>query len=144
MAKPVESAGIVKAPDLLALTTQIVAAHVGRNALPMGELPKLISDIHHALKSLGAAPQAKEERPEPAVPIKKSVGPDYIICLEDGRRLKMLKRHLMAAYNMTPAQYRERWDLPAEYPMVAPAYAKHRSKLAKEIGLGKARQRGKP
>jgi predicted transcriptional regulator len=120
--------------DLLALTSQIVAAHVGKNAVPMSELPKLINDVHRALASVAAGGSA--ERPEPAVPVRKSVTADYIVCLEDGKKLKMLKRHLMSSYNLTPEQYRERWGLPHDYPMVAPNYAKHRSHLAKKIGLG--------
>jgi predicted transcriptional regulator len=143
MAKTTETASLPQQPDILALTTQIVAAHVGRNQLPLGDLPKLIGEVYRSLQGLGSGQAPAEARPEPVVPIKKSVTPEYIVCLEDGRKLKMLKRHLMAAYGMTPAQYRERWDLPADYPMVAPAYAKHRSKLAKDIGLGKSRSRGR-
>jgi len=143
MAKTTETPSLPQQPDILALTTQIVAAHVGRNQLPLGDLPKLIGEVYRSLQGLGSGQAATEARPEPAVPIRKSVTAEYIVCLEDGRKLKMLKRHLMAAYNMTPAQYRERWELPADYPMVAPAYAKHRSKLAKDIGLGKSRSRGR-
>ncbi len=121
--------------EMLELTTEIVAAHVGNNAIPVGEIPQLIQDVYKSLVSVGTAP-ATPERPRPAVPIKKSVLPDYVICLEDGKKLKMLKRHLKTAYNMTPEEYRERWGLPADYPMVAPNYAKHRSNLAKKIGLG--------
>ena len=142
MAKTAETAPHQQ-QDILALTTQIVAAHVGRNQLPLGDLPKLIGEVYRSLQGLGNGQAPVEARPEPVVPIKKSVTQEYIVCLEDGRKLKMLKRHLMAAYGMTPAQYRERWDLPADYPMVAPAYAKHRSKLAKDIGLGKSRSRGR-
>jgi predicted transcriptional regulator len=132
------------AQEILTLTARIVSAHVGKSPLSLGELPKLIGDVYRSLATLGAAVPAAPARPEPAVPIKKSVTPDYIVCLEDGRKLKMLKRHLKAAYNLTPGQYRERWGLPADYPMVAPNYAKHRSKLAKDIGLGtvKSRRRG--
>ena len=143
MAKPPETGTSSQQPDILALTTQIVAAHVGRNQLPLSDLPKLIGEVYRSLQGLGNGQAATETRPEPVVPIKKSVTPEYIVCLEDGRKLKMLKRHLMAAYGMTPAQYRERWDLPADYPMVAPNYAKHRSKLAKDIGLGKSRSRSR-
>ncbi len=121
--------------EMLELTTEIVAAHVGNNSIPVGEISQLIQDVYKSLVSVGTAPAAPE-RPRPAVPIKKSVLPDYVICLEDGKKLKMLKRHLKTAYNMTPEQYRERWGLPADYPMVAPNYAKHRSNLAKKIGLG--------
>jgi predicted transcriptional regulator len=121
--------------ELLALTTEIVAAHVANNAVPVSELPQLIHEVYRTLSSVGTVPAAPE-RPQPAVPVKKSVTPDYIICLEDGKKLKMLKRHLKTAYDMTPEEYRERWGLPTDYPMVAPNYALHRSSLAKKIGLG--------
>ncbi len=128
--------------EMLSLTAEIVAAHVGNNSVPVAELPQLIHDVHKALTTVGQQP-IQPERPQPAVPVKKSVTPDYIICLEDGKKLKMLKRHLKTAYNMTPEEYRDRWGLPADYPMVAPNYAEHRSSLAKKIGLGtKARRRG--
>ena len=123
------------ANELLELTTEIVSAHVGNNSIALGELPQLIQDVYKTLAIVGTTP-AVPERPKPAVPIKKSVFPDFVVCLEDGKKLKMLKRHLKTAYNMTPDQYRERWGLPPEYPMVAPNYAKHRSALAKKIGLG--------
>ncbi len=129
--------------ELLELTTEIVAAHVGNNDVAMGELPQLIQDVFKSLHAVGMAPAAAE-RPQPAVPIKKSIFPDFVVCLEDGKKLKMLKRHLKTAYNMTPDEYRERWGLPSDYPMVAPNYAKHRSNLAKKIGLGtKPRKRGR-
>ncbi|MBV9523055.1 MAG: MucR family transcriptional regulator [Alphaproteobacteria bacterium] len=131
------------AGDLLALTTEIVAAHVSNNTVAVTDLPNLINQVYQSLSTIGAAPAAAPERPQPAVSIKKSIHPDYIICLEDGKKLKMLKRHLKTAYDMTPDEYRERWGLAAEYPMVAPNYAKQRSKLAKEIGLGtRARKTG--
>jgi len=122
-------------PNLLELTAEIVSAHVSNNSVAVSDLPGLIQQVYATLAAVGKAP-AQPERPQPAVPIKKSVHPDYIICLEDGKKLKMLKRHLKTAYNMTPEQYRERWQLPPDYPMVAPNYAKHRSTLAKKIGLG--------
>lgn len=122
--------------DLLKLTAEIVAAHVSNNTLPSAELPQLISQVHASLSATGKT-TGNEERPAPAVSVKKSVMPDYIVCLEDGKKLKMLKRHLKTSYDLTPEQYRERWGLPADYPMVAPNYAKRRSALAKEIGLGK-------
>ncbi|MBT3359524.1 MAG: MucR family transcriptional regulator [Rhodospirillales bacterium] len=127
--------------ELLELTTEIVAAHVGNNTIVVGELPSLIEDVYKSLYGLGdAAPEP--EVLKPAVPIKKSVFPDYIVCLENGKKLKMLKRHLKTAYDMTPEEYREKWNLPSDYPMVAPNYAKRRSTLAKEIGLGtKSRKR---
>jgi predicted transcriptional regulator len=122
--------------DLLALTTEIVAAHVSNNSVAVGDLPQLINQVYHSLANIGSLPAAPAERPQPAVPVRKSVHPDYIVCLEDGKKLKMLKRHLKTAYNMSPEAYRERWGLPSDYPMVAPNYARQRSRLAKEIGLG--------
>lgn len=124
-----------KDSDLLTLTTEIVAAHVANNTVAVADLPQLINEVFRTLSTVGSAPAAPE-RPQPAVPVKKSVTPDYIICLEDGKKLKMLKRHLKTAYNMSPEEYRDRWGLPADYPMVAPNYAQHRSSLAKKIGLG--------
>ena len=121
--------------NVLGLTAQIVSAHVANNSVPPDALPSLIQDVYRTLASVGHAP-AQPEKPQPAVPIKKSVFPDYIVCLEDGKKLKMLKRHLKTAYNQTPDQYRERWGLAPDYPMVAPNYARHRSSLAKKIGLG--------
>jgi len=126
---------------LLELTAQIVAAHVSKNEVSLSEVPLLIEQVHRTLAGLGQSepgpvPTAVKERPHPAVPIRKSVTDEYLICLEDGKRLKMLKRHLTTAYDMTPNQYRERWGLPPDYPMVAPNYAKHRAALAKKIGLG--------
>ena len=131
--------------DLLALTTEIVAAHVSNNTVAVGDLPTLINQVYQSLASIGQSPVAPTERPQPAVSVKRSVHPDYIICLEDGKKLKMLKRHLKTAYNMTPDEYRERWSLPADYPMVAPNYAQQRSAFAKKIGLGRGtgRQAGK-
>ncbi len=130
--------------ELLALTAEIVAAHVSNNKLEVAELPALIRQVYATLAGIGAEPAevaaATTDRPAPAVPVKKSVTPDYIVCLEDGKKLKMLKRHLMSHYNLTPDQYRERWSLPADYPMVAPNYAIRRQVLAKKIGLGKGRR----
>lgn len=130
--------------DLLGLTAEIVSAHVSNNPVSLADLPNLIQEVYRTLSSVGMPPAKVEpERPQPAVPVKKSITPEYLICLEDGKRLKMLKRHLQTSYNMTPDQYRERWGLGADYPMVAPNYAKHRSSLAKKIGLGtKPRNRG--
>ena len=122
--------------DLLVLTTEIVAAHVSNNNVAVNDLPTLINQIYNSLANIGTAPAAPATRPQPAISVKKSVQPDYIVCLEDGKKLKMLKRHLKTAYNLTPEQYRERWSLGPDYPMVAPDYAKHRSSLAKQIGLG--------
>lgn len=125
--------------EMLELTTEIVAAHVGNNPIAASDLPSLIQSVYRTLVSVGSSPSVVE-RPKPAVPVKRSVYPDYIVCLEDGKKLKMLKRHLKTAYDMTPEEYRERWGLPADYPMVAPNYAQHRSNLAKEIGLGTTRR----
>jgi predicted transcriptional regulator len=124
---------------ILRLTAQIIAAHVEHNSVQAEALPGLIENVYQTLRNLGQAP---EEAPKlvPAIPVKQSVKADFIICLEDGKKLKMLKRHLMTAYSMTPAQYRARWSLPADYPMVAPNYAKVRSSLAKKIGLGRKAQ----
>lgn len=124
--------------DLVELSTEIVCAYVSHNAISPADLPKVIADIHTALKGLrGAeAPQPAEEL-RPAVPVRKSVAPDYIICLEDGKKFKSLKRHLRTHYNLTPEEYREKWGLPADYPMVAPSYSETRSRLAKDNGLGR-------
>jgi predicted transcriptional regulator len=132
--KPMSEAG--QPVDLLALTANIVAAHVSFNNVATEILPELIRSVHRSLSDAASPAAPAAEKPAPAVPIKKSVFPDYIICLEDGKKLKMLKRHLATAYDMTPEQYRERWGLPADYPMVAPNYAERRSSLAKQIGLG--------
>ena len=125
--------------ELLELTAEIVVAHVGNNTLPVSDLPSLIEDVYKTLRNLGDASPDPEQL-TPAVPVKKSVFPDYIICLENGKKLKMLKRHLMTAYNMTPEEYREKWGLPHDYPMVAPNYAAARSALAKKMGLGQRRK----
>jgi predicted transcriptional regulator len=123
-------------PDnVLGLTAQIVSAHVANNLVAVDSLPSLIQSVYSTLATVGQAVIEPERQP-PAVPVKKSIFPDYIVCLEDGKKLKMLKRHLKTAYNLTPEQYRERWGLSPDYPMVAPSYAKHRSALAKKIGLG--------
>ena len=130
------SSSDVKTSELLGLTSEIVAAHVSNNSVAMSDLPTLIEQVYKTLSTVGKDAEAQGERLTPAVPIKKSITPDYIICLEDGKRLKMLKRHLKTAYNMTPDEYRARWGLPSDYPMVAPNYANQRSSLAKAIGLG--------
>jgi len=124
--------------EILGLTAQIVSAHVSHNPVPANDLPALIQEVFRTLTNVGTGPVPELERPQPAVPVKKSVTPEYLICLEDGKKLKMLKRHLKTAFNLTPDQYRDRWGLPPDYPMVAPHYAKHRSSLAKKIGLGTA------
>ena len=118
--------------DLRILTTKIIVSHVANNKVTLRDLPNLIEGVRQALATVATAP----DKPQSAVEVKKSITPDYIICLEDGKRLKMLKRHLMTSFGLTPQAYRERWGLPADYPMVAPKYAAQRSALAKKIGLG--------
>jgi predicted transcriptional regulator len=128
--------------NYIELAADIVSAYVSNNSVPSGELPALISEVHTALMRVGGGKvEAPTEAPKPAVPLKKSITPDYIICLEDGKKFKSLKRHLRTQYNMTPEQYREKWGLPSDYPMVAPNYAKARSELAKEMGLGQQRRK---
>lgn len=127
--------------ELLALTTDIVASHVANNTVAIADLPQLIKQVYASLAAVSFPAAAAHERPQPAVSIKKSVTPDYIICLEDGKKLKMLKRHLKTRYGMSPDEYRERWGLAADYPMVAPNYAEQRRELAKKIGLGTRRRR---
>jgi predicted transcriptional regulator len=133
----------IKQDELLGYTTSIVSAHVANNPVPVGELPQLIREVFKTLTTMGEHAAPNGEKPTPAVPVRRSVTPDYLICLEDGRKLKMLKRHLKTAFGMTPEEYRERWGLPSNYPMVAPNYAKKRSKLAKEIGLGTRARKGR-
>jgi predicted transcriptional regulator len=129
-------------PELVELTAKIVSAYVSNNSVGASDLPHLISETHAALSraSGGAAPVEREEQ-KPKVPVKKSVMPDYLICLEDGKKFKSLKRHLRTHFNLTPEQYREKWNLPSDYPMVAPNYANSRSKLAKNMGLGQRKAR---
>jgi predicted transcriptional regulator len=123
---------------LITLTADIVAAHVSNNSVAVSDIPALIANVHSALTGLGGPVQAEPAaRPEPAVSVRASIKPDYIVCLEDGKKLKMLKRHLMTHYNLTPEQYRAKWGLPADYPMVAPNYAEQRRTLAVKIGLGR-------
>ena len=133
-----------KNADYIELAADIVSAFVSHNTIAASELPALIRDVHAALARLDGAPAAPvAEAPKPAVNARKSVHDDFIICLEDGKKFKSLKRHLRTQYSMTPEQYREKWGLPPDYPMVAPNYAKARSALAKEMGLGQARKRGR-
>jgi predicted transcriptional regulator len=122
---------------LITLTSDIVAAHLSNNNVEVDAVAGLIANVYNALAGLGDKPVVVEERPEPAVPIRRSIRPDHIVCLEDGKELKMLKRYLRTNYNMTPEEYRARWGLPADYPMVAPNYAEKRRDLAKKIGLGR-------
>ena len=128
---------------LLTLTADIVAAHVSNNSVAVNDLPILIQNVHQALAGISAATAAPEPKQDPAVSIRSSIKPDYIVCLEDGKKLKMLKRHLMTHYSMTPDDYRRKWGLAADYPMVAPNYAEQRRALAKAIGLGTKRGKRK-
>jgi predicted transcriptional regulator len=128
---------------LVTLTADIVAAHVSNNSVAVSDLPLLISNVHGALTGLNKPAPVAEVKQEPAVSVRSSIKPDYIVCLEDGKKLKMLKRHLMTHYQMTPEQYRTKWNLPADYPMVAPNYAEQRRTLAKKIGLGTKRRRAR-
>ena len=131
---------------LITLTSDIVAAHVSNNSVSVDDLAKLITNVYGALSGLGTVEAVPEKALEPAVSIRSSVKPDHIVCLEDGKKLKLLKRHLMTHYNLTPDQYRQRWGLAADYPMVAPNYAEKRRELAKKIGLGRkpGARRGRP
>jgi len=130
--------------ELLRMTTEVVAAYVGNNALTTAQLPEVISAVYASLKQLdGKTVELRPEPQKPAVPVRKSITPDYLICLEDGKKLKMLKRHLRSTYNMTPDEYRAKWQLPPDYPMVAPNYAEQRSAFAKKIGLGRGTGRRK-
>jgi predicted transcriptional regulator len=123
--------------EIIEMTADIVSAYVGNNSVAAGDLAALIQSVHRALSGVGGAPEpvAAAAR-EPAVPIKRSIQPDYLVCLEDGRKFKSLKRHLRTKYDLTPEDYRTKWGLPSDYPMVAPSYAKARSELAKQMGLG--------
>ena len=140
-----ESGGISD-QDLLALSADIVAAYVGQNTISAGAIPDIIRSVHQALSSLergSAEPAAPAEKQKPAVPISRSVQHDFIVCLEDGKKLKMLKRYLRSRYELSPEDYRRKWGLPPDYPMVAPAYAARRSDFAKKIGLGRGVRRRK-
>ena len=129
--------------ELLTITSDIVAAHVSNNTVSVADLPGLIEQVHRTLVLVDQGLGAARDRPTPAVMVRKSITPDFIICLEDGKKLKMLKRHLKTAYDMSPDEYRVRWGLSMDYPMVAPNYAKQRSRLAKAIGLGKQPRRAR-
>lgn len=133
---------ILPQDTLITLTADIVAAHVSNNSVSVSDVPQLISTVHAALSGLGSPSQPEPARQEPAVSVRASVKPDYIVCLEDGKKLKMLKRHLMTHYQMTPEDYRAKWGLPSDYPMTAPNYAAQRKELAHKIGLG--RKSGEP
>lgn len=132
----------IDAGELIELTSEIVSAYVSNNSVPSADLPSLINEVYLALTRVGTVTvEASVEPLKPAVSVKKSINPDFIICLEDGKKFKSLKRHLRTQYNLSPEQYREKWGLPADYPMVAPNYAEARSRLAKEMGLGQQRRR---
>ncbi|HSI40035.1 MAG TPA: MucR family transcriptional regulator [Xanthobacteraceae bacterium] len=139
MSPELEDAG-----DIVALTADVVAAYVSNNSVATGDLPKLIGDIHAALRGLGAPAVEPEVKLEPAIAVKKSVTADFIVCLEDGKKFKSLKRHLRTRYGLSPDEYRQKWGLPADYPMVAPNYAASRSALAKTMGLGRLRRGAEP
>lgn len=125
------------------MTTNVVSAYVGNNTTATNQLPDLIKTVHSSLNALGEV-QAAEAVPKPAVPVRRSLTPEYLVCLEDGKKLKMLKRYLRTTYDMSPDEYRQKWGLPADYPMVAPNYAKRRSEFAKRIGLGRRGRGGQP
>jgi predicted transcriptional regulator len=130
--------------DLLRLSAEVVAAYVSQNSIPAANIPELVRSVHSAISGLGQSQPAKPtEKQKPAVPISRSVQDDYIVCLEDGKKLKMLKRYLRSRYDMSPEEYRRKWSLPPDYPMVAPAYAARRSDFAKQIGLGRGVRRRK-
>jgi len=140
--KDTKMAVAVDGADVIELAAEIVSAYVSNNSVPASDLPGLINDVYMALTQVGSAPVEVSVEPlKPAISVKKSIHTDYIICLEDGKKFKSLKRHLRTQYNMSPEQYREKWGLPADYPMVAPTYAAARSRLAKEMGLGQQRRR---
>jgi predicted transcriptional regulator len=129
-------------PNYIALTAEIVSAYVSNNSVAAGDIPALINQVHAALSRVSNGNgDGGTESPKPAISLKRSVTPEYIVCLEDGKKFKSLKRHLRTQYNMTPEQYREKWSLPPDYPMVAPSYAAARSELAKQMGLGQQRRR---
>ena len=128
--------------EMLRMTTELVSAYVGNNSLPTGKISDVINTVFGALRTLDGSQKSSLGRPKPAVPIRKSITPDFIVCLEDGRKLKMLKRHLRTNYSMTPEEYRTKWGLGSDYPMVAPNYSAQRSSFAKRIGLGRGNSRG--
>lgn len=138
-----ENRKALESGEILRMATEIVSAYVSHNALPSGHIPDLIQTIYKSLSDLDTPnAQVGEEAQKPAVSVKKSISPDYLVCLEDGKKLKMLKRHLRTTYDMTPEEYRAKWNLPADYPMVAPNYAAQRSDFAKKIGLGRKKSAG--
>lgn len=136
-----QSGSNVSRKDILRMTVRVTAAYLGQNTLPAERIASVLTDVHDSISRIAGTEQPQIEKPSrrPAVSVAKSVAPNYIVCLEDGRRMKMLKRHLKAAYGLTPEEYRQRWNLPSDYPMVAPRYAQQRSQFAKKMGLGKSR-----
>lgn len=133
-----ENTEMVSRDEILRMAVDVVAAYLSNNQLPAGQIPEVIDTVFRSLGALeGTSAEAKPEPQKPAVPVRRSVNPEYIVCLEDGKKLKMLKRHLRTNYNLTPEEYRAKWGLPPDYPMVAPNYAKQRSEFAKKIGLGR-------
>jgi predicted transcriptional regulator len=136
-----QSGSNVSRKDILRMTVRVTAAYLSENALPADRIASVLTDVHDSISRIAGAEQLQIEKPSrrPAVSVAKSLAPDYIVCLEDGRRMKMLKRHIKAAYGLTPEEYRQRWNLPSDYPMVAPRYAQQRSQFAKKMGLGKSR-----
>lgn len=139
MSEEAQSGESVSQSEILRMTAQVVASYVGKNPVAADQLPELINSVHQSLKSINSdTPEVEEEPQKPAVSIRKSIQPDYLVCLEDGKKLKMLKRHLRTTYGMTPEEYRAKWGLPPDYPMVAPNYAAQRSEFAKKIGLGRS------
>lgn len=123
--------------ELLRMTTEIVASYLSHNSVPAENVPDLIKTVHSTMTSVSLNEEKAEQKAKPAVPVSKSIADDHIVCLEDGKKLKMLKRYLRSQYNMSPDEYRQKWNLPADYPMVAPAYSRKRSQFAKDIGLGR-------
>ena len=139
-----EHANTIDEAALVELTSDVVSAYVGNNPVQSGDIPNLIREVHQALSSIsGGSPEPEKEKQKPAVPVRKSLTHDYLICLEDGKKFKSLKRHLRTHYDLSPEEYRQKWGLPADYPMVAPAYAEARSKLARDMGLGRKGGRAK-
>ena len=133
-----EAAPKAPGPQVLRLTTDVVAAYLRKNTTPSAQIAEIIAAVYHSLRTLEAGGDGQFDAQKPAVPVRRSIHPDYLVCLEDGKKLKMLKRHLRSSYSLTPDQYRSKWGLPADYPMVAPNYADQRSAFAKKIGLGRA------
>ncbi|WP_091767369.1 MucR family transcriptional regulator [Maricaulis salignorans] len=135
-----ENIMLVDQEELLRMTTDVVASYLSHNSMPADNVPELIRSVHTAMKEVSGVELKQETKSKPAVPVAKSISDDYIVCLEDGKKLKMLKRYLRSQYNMSPDDYRRKWNLPSDYPMVAPAYSRKRSQFAKDIGLGRGKK----